>query len=111
MIILVHALRRRPDLSREMFAAHWRDIHAPLVRSLAGRLGIRRYVQLHAASEGAAFDGLAQVWVDSRSALKARLETPEGQEVASRIRADEEHFIDLSRTATLWASEHLIFGT
>ena len=47
MIKLVFALRRRGDLSRDEFQRYWREHHAPLVRSHAEVLGIRRYVQVH----------------------------------------------------------------
>ena len=45
MIKLTFALVRLPELTREAFQAYWFDHHAPLVKSVAETLRIRRYVQ------------------------------------------------------------------
>src|SRR2546430_16595413 len=47
MVKLVFCVRRRSELSREECQRYWREIHAPLVRSHAEVLRIRRYVQTH----------------------------------------------------------------
>ena len=41
MIKLSFCLHRLPNLSREAFQQYWFDVHAPLVRSVAGVLNIR----------------------------------------------------------------------
>ena len=46
MIKLVFCLRRLPQLSREEFQRYWFERHAPLVRSHAAALKIRRYVNV-----------------------------------------------------------------
>src|SRR5438309_3985732 len=83
MIKLVFCLRRRPELSREEFQRYWREQHAPLVRSHAEVLRIRRYVQVHSlpresqtalqASRGGPeeYDGVAELWWDSLDDLSA----------------------------------------
>ena len=118
MIKLVFALRRRQDLSRDEFQRYWREHHAPLVRSHAGTLGIRRYVQthtlpddVHAAlrmSRGAPepYDGVAELWFDSLDTLGAAVATDEGQAAALALLDDERRFIDHARSPLWLAQEH-----
>jgi uncharacterized protein (TIGR02118 family) len=118
MIKLVYMLRRRGDLSREEFQRYWREDHAPLVRSHAEVLGIRRYVQLHTladelhaplrASRGApeAYDGVAELWFDTVEAVGAGVATPEGQAAALTLFEDERQFIDHAASPVWLAEEH-----
>src|SRR6266705_1493946 len=113
MLKLVFPLRRLPSLSREEFQRYWYETHGPLVRKHAPALRIRRYVQLHTlddpmnavlrVSRGGeeAYDGIAELWWESRADLEAVLGTPEGQQAARELLDDERRFIDLSRSA-LW---------
>jgi uncharacterized protein (TIGR02118 family) len=106
MVKLVFCLSRRPELTEEEFHRIWRDEHAPLVRSHAAALGIRRYVQSHTAhpSLNAAlaatrdapihYDGVAELWFDSIDALGAAMSTPEGVAAGEALLADERRFID-----------------
>ena len=83
MIKLTFCLRRLPNLSLDAFQTYWRDTHAPLVRSHAETLKIRRYVQTHArpgpmsdairSSRDAPepFDGVAELWWDDWAALES----------------------------------------
>jgi uncharacterized protein (TIGR02118 family) len=121
MIKLIFVLRRRPDLTREQFQTYWREHHAPLVRSHAEVLGIRRYVQvhtlpdeLHAALRGSraapdAYDGVAELWFDSLEALGAA-GTDEGRAAALALLEDERRFIDHARSPLWLADEHLVVG-
>lgn len=116
MIKLVFALRRRPEMSRDEFQRYWRDNHAPLVRSHAEVLGIRRYVQTHTladeihallrASRGApeAYDGVAELWFDSAEAIAAGVATEAGQTAALALLEDERRFIDHANSP-LWLAE------
>jgi len=117
VIKLVFCLRRLPSLSLAEFQDYWLNNHAPLVRSHAGTLNIRRYVQTHttadpalqgalAASRGApdGFDGVAELWWESREEMAAGTATPEGREAARALLEDERRFIDHSRSP-LWISE------
>lgn len=118
MVKLVFCLRRRDDLSREEFQAYWRDHHAPLVASVADRLGIRRYVQTRTIDDrrGDAlrrsrggpepYDGVAELWFDGPDAL-----TVNGDDALAAARAlleDEARFIDLARSPIFLAEEHEI---
>ena len=121
MIKLVFCVRRRSDLSVDDFKKYWVENHAPLVKKHAAALGARRYVQSHTvedetnaelrASRGTteAFDGIAEVWWDSRDALTAVLSRPEGQAAGDELLEDERNFIDLSRSCLFLTDEHEIF--
>jgi uncharacterized protein (TIGR02118 family) len=118
MIKLVFALRRLPELTREEFQTYWREQHAPLVRSHADALGIRRYVQVHTLpddvhaalrmSRGApdAYDGVAELWFDSLEALAASVATEDGQAAAVALLEDEQRFID-HPSSPLWLAEEV----
>jgi uncharacterized protein (TIGR02118 family) len=107
---LVFCLRRLPALSREEFQRYWWETHGPLVRRHAAALRIRRYVQTHAlddpvqetlrATRGGpeAYDGVAELWWDSREDLDAALADPAAQRAAAELLEDERRFIDLARS-------------
>jgi uncharacterized protein (TIGR02118 family) len=121
MIKLTYCVRRRSDLSGEAFREYWLERHAPLVKKHAAALRARRYVQSHTvddatndalrASRGAmeAFDGITEVWWDSREDLAAALGTPEGQIAGRELLEDERNFIDLARSSLFLTEEHPIF--
>jgi uncharacterized protein (TIGR02118 family) len=117
VIKLVFCLSRLPSLSLAEFQDYWLNNHAPLVRSHAETLKIGRYVQSHtldeptfqtalSASRGApeGFDGVAELWWDSREEMAAGTATPEGRDAARVLLEDERKFIDHSRSP-LWISE------
>jgi len=122
MIKLVFCLHRLPQLSRAEFQRYWHEQHAPLVRSHAATLGIRRYVQTHTlehplndalqASRGGpdAYDGVAELWWDSADALAAAIATPEGRAAGEALLADERQFIDLARSPLFVAVERPIIA-
>ena len=107
-------------MTREEFQAYWREIHAPLVASVAETLNIRRYVQLHTmdaafnaairASRGGPdeFDGVAELWWDSLESLGAPGQTEEGRAAGAMLLEDERRFIDLSRSPLWFGEEHEI---
>jgi len=120
MIKLLFGLHRLPHLSRAEFQRYWIERHAPLVRSHAAALGIRRYVQTHTlddalndalqASRGGpeAFDGVAELWWDSAEALAAAIASPAGRAAGEALLEDERRFIDLARSPLFVAEEHPI---
>jgi uncharacterized protein (TIGR02118 family) len=121
MIKLVFCVRRRSDLSADDFKRYWIEKHAPLVEKHAAAVGAKRYVQSHtleddtnealrASREAAqAFDGIAEVWWESRDALIAALSRPEGQAAGAELLEDEHAFIDLARSSLFLTEEHEIF--
>jgi uncharacterized protein (TIGR02118 family) len=123
MVKLVFCLRRLPHLSREEFQRYWRETHGPLVRTHAGALRIRRYVQVHTlddplqdglrASRGGpeAFDGVAELWWESRADLAAAIADPAGQQAARALLDDERRFIDLARSPLWIGEEHQLIAS
>jgi uncharacterized protein (TIGR02118 family) len=65
MIKRVSLVRRRPDLSREEFLAHWMGPHAEIVRRLPGVRGLRFAVVERWSPVQAAWDGIGELWFDS----------------------------------------------
>jgi uncharacterized protein (TIGR02118 family) len=123
VIRLTYALRRRPELSREDFQRYWRENHAPLVRSHADTLRIRRYVQAHTAttplddalreSRSASvepFDGVAELWWDSVDDMAQAMATPEGAQAGRELLEDEAKFIDLAASPLWIARENVVVG-
>ncbi len=122
MIKLVFCLRRLPDFTRADFQRYWRETHGPLVRRHAPVLRIRRYVQLHTlddalnealrASRGGPepYDGVAELWWESRDDLAAAWSTPEGRQAGEALLEDERRFIDLARSPLWIAEEHAIIA-
>ena len=122
MIKLVFCLRRLPELSREEFQRYWFERHAPLVRSHAAALQIRRYVQTHTSeqplndalqgSRGGreAYDGVAGLWWESAEALASATATPEGRAAGAALLEDERRFIDLARSPLFVAVERAIIS-
>ena len=119
MIKLVFCARRLPHLSRAEFQHYWRTVHGPLVRSHAATLRIRRYVQLHTlddplqdalrGSRGGpeAYDGVAELWWDSREDLDAARADDAWRRAALELLEDERRFIDLTRSP-LWVSQEIV---
>lgn len=106
---LTALLRRNPALSHEEFAAHWRDVHGPLMRSLPGiEQRVLRYEQhpravapgLWTGSEGV--DGMAVQWFPRVDDLMAMIADPSYQE---KIAPDERHLLDLDRSLFVVTSE------
>jgi uncharacterized protein (TIGR02118 family) len=123
MVKLMYALRRRPEMTREAFQEYWRTRHAPLVRSHAAALGIRRYVQVHTAHDevsralpgargrmGEPYDGVAELWIDGLEDLARRMATQAGLDAARALLEDERAFIDFERSAMWLADEHVIIA-
>ena len=63
-------------------------------------------LEVSPAPEG--YDGVAELWWDSREDLKAGGATPEGRAAGTRLLDDERAFIDLARSPLWLAEEHAI---
>jgi hypothetical protein len=93
-------LTRRAELSHEEFRAHWRDVHAPLVRYVDY---LRGYVQHRFAppeernnsdQRAGRLDGLAEFWWDDRAAALRPMTDPRYTEHAQ---PDEPRFLDMAQ--------------
>jgi uncharacterized protein (TIGR02118 family) len=71
MIKRVSLVRRLPGLSHEEFVAHWSGPHVDLVRQLPGVRGLRLGVVKDWRPDGTGWDGVGEVWFDSRAAADA----------------------------------------
>lgn len=121
MVKIIFCLRRRPELSIEEFHRYWRDVHAPLVKSVAETLRIRHYAQSYTFCDDRtektitarsmdliSFDGVAELWWDSMDDVLAAGDTKEGRDAGRRLAADERNFIDLPNSVMFYATENKI---
>jgi uncharacterized protein (TIGR02118 family) len=111
MLKLMFCLRRLPSFTAEGFREYWLNKHAPLVRSVAHTLKIRRYVQCHTlgdprlaasvAARGATvepYDGVAELWWDSFEDFVSAGATSESRAAGRQLLEDERRFIDLANS-------------
>ncbi len=127
MIRITFCLTRKEGMSLEEFQDYWLTKHAPLVKSVADTLHIRRYVQLHtrtfAETDGvrasragslkaapAIYDGVAELWWDSMEDLNAAVSTEAGIAAGRLLLEDEAKFIDFSRSPLWYGEEEVIIG-
>jgi hypothetical protein len=114
-------LRRLPTLTGEAFQDYWLNSHAPLVRSVAPILRIRRYVQSHTFSDSrlaptiavrgatvAPYDGVAELWWESIDDLLAVGATAESRAAGRSLLEDERRFIDLANSPLFYVQEREI---
>ncbi len=79
-------LRRRADVSPEVFAHEWRVVHSGLVKTLPGVLGYRQNLITHRESpkgkvvgyEGLPIDGIVELWFENPETLNAAFASPQG---------------------------------
>ncbi len=106
MIKICEVCHRRPGMSVEDFQAYWRGTHGPIVARIPG---IRRYVQNHPRLSGykngeLICDGVAEIWVDDKEALRTMSRTPE----FAAAKQDEPNFIDGDSLVELLTEESII---
>lgn len=99
MFKVVTLMKRRAGLPIEAFQSRWLE-HAEIA---AGAPGLRRYVQSHTLPQGYArgerlYDGISEMWFDSREAWQAACEDATYGE---RIARDEQAFLDSSRKVVM----------
>jgi uncharacterized protein (TIGR02118 family) len=118
MIRLTYVLRRKPEMSRAEFQKYWRENHGPLVAGHAHSMNILRYVQVHTLEDATRqtdgprgameepYDGVAEVWWNSRDDLVSGMETEKGQAALQEVLEDETKFIDLPNSPLWLAYEY-----
>ena len=121
MIKLIFCLHRLPRLTRAEFQRYWFEHHAPLVARHSAVLKIRRYVQMHSATDNLndairasraapeMYDGVAELWFDSLDDIRGD-PTPERQAAGLALLEDERKFIDLPRSPLFFGEERRIVG-
>lgn len=99
---------RKPDLSRQQFHRHWREVHAPLARRIKT---LRRYVQSHRLPDAipgvreAPYEGIAEIWFDDLETGLGLGSDPDYLEGAYR---DEPNFIAKEGPTFLMTRENIV---
>jgi uncharacterized protein (TIGR02118 family) len=122
MIKLVYIVKKRADISEKDFHEYWLKTHGPLVRSFAKSMRAKKYVQSHTVHEDAGkqirntrpkmkdtYDGITEVWWDSREAFSGSGAAKDGAEAARALLEDESKFIDFEHSSIFLTEEHEIF--
>jgi uncharacterized protein (TIGR02118 family) len=122
MVKVVFCLRRQAHLTHEEFAKYWSEVHAPLVRRHQKVLRIVKYVQLHSdlgamteklrAFRGSpeAYDGVAEIWYESREALETLGRDPDARAASRELLDDERRFVDLQRSPIFMGDERAVIA-
>jgi len=122
VVKITFCLRRLPHLSPQEFRRHWYEIHAPLVRKHQKALRIVRYIQFHSdlgplteklrafRHSPEPYDGVAEIWYESREALKALGKDPSARAASREVLEDEKRFVDLARSPIWIGEERVIIG-
>jgi uncharacterized protein (TIGR02118 family) len=113
MIKMTVAVKRRPDLSRQDFARHYRDRHGPLVRTVhAYRAHCLKYIQNQAlyntafpVAEGDEWDAVTELWYEDLREFEAASTAPE---YMAQIRPDEIRFVDMNQLIIGIADERVL---
>ena len=117
MIKLIMCLTRRSDLSREQFQDYWQNSHGPFFMKNSGVMRAKKYLQSHTissplndgmkASRGMRdeYDGVAEVWFDSEEDLMEAMGSDEMQDLGEALVADENNFIDHSKSSAFLVRE------
>jgi uncharacterized protein (TIGR02118 family) len=123
MVKLIYCLTRREGLSFEQFSTYWSEEHAALVKRHADALGILRYVQSHTVAHDAnaalrenrrtlaPYDGVAEIFFKDLAALAQGNLSPQARAAQAELTADEDRFIDRSRSSVFVAEEHVVLGS
>lgn len=121
MLKIVYCITRKEGMSKDEFYRTWFEDHGPLVKELADDIGVVRYVQSHTTMDEAnvqmaawrgmesAYDGITEVWWESRESFIAVSTTPECIAANKVLRDDEARFIDFARSRQFVTEEHEIF--
>ena len=114
MIKFTAMLRRNPALTHEQFVAHHKRDHAALFMSLAAsQQHVRRYVQSHTVDvevpgmPASRYDGMTEIWFDDLAGFAAVFTSAE---YLSKVRPDEESFLDLASGDTSLTTENVVHG-
>lgn len=118
MIKFVMCITRHPDMGRDAFRDYWLNKHGPFFMENASAMRAIKYVQsltldtplndgLRASRDmQAAYDGVAEVWFESETALVEGMGSPEGQKLGDALLEDEKNFIDHSKSCAFIVEEH-----
>jgi len=118
MLRLTFLIRRKQGMTREAMQRYWLEEHAPLVASHSQTLSMLRYVQVHTTDDDHGrltgrrgemeepYDGVAEVWWDSKEAMVEATRSEEGRQIDQILRSDEEQFMDLEHSVAWFNYEY-----
>jgi uncharacterized protein (TIGR02118 family) len=93
MMKRISLLRRKEDISKEAFSAHWAGPHAVIAKDFQGLV---KYTQNHvvqrldpAPHDAYSTDGMAELWFPSDESMQAALASP----VLAQLSEDEPRFL------------------
>ncbi len=110
MVKISFCLRRRAELTHQAFLDYWKNEHGALVQQHQAVLRIARYIQFHGeygsltsklmAFRGSPepYDGIAEIWYESRSALETLGQDPAARAASRLLLEDEKRFVDLKNS-------------
>ena len=106
MVKAVALITRKSGISREEFAKHYEEVHAPL--ALKHLPMIKRYLRNHVidipGAEGPDFDCVTEFWLDSMEDTLRVVEFLQS-DAGQVIRDDEQKFLDSEKTVFFLADE------
>jgi len=110
-------LRRNPNITREQFRHHWRELHGPWAMRHPEVFGFRHYVQNHAPADAddnplarernapPAFDGVSEIYRDAPTA------SPEAvAALRQEFHEDEKNFLDIDASPVFLGEVRVIIG-
>jgi uncharacterized protein (TIGR02118 family) len=111
LIKAIALIKRRPDISREQFARHYEEVHAPLaLRYFRGWKGyIRNHVVETLRGGEPVFDCISEFWFSDLQGIKDTVAFT-ASEAAEPIRDDELSFMDRANNVSCMVSEEVILG-
>jgi hypothetical protein len=123
MIKLTYLIKKRQDLSDDIFLKYWRVAHANLVKSTLSTLNVTKYVintkldtvcnlcvrQARQLAE-AHYDGIIELWWPSIEAYQQGVGSPPGMAAMDAIIDAEKRFIDFSRSVAFFTEQENVFA-
>jgi uncharacterized protein (TIGR02118 family) len=97
----ISLVRRKDGLSVEAFVEHWLGPHAEIIRTMPGLRGYRVDVITDWLGDEERWDGVGELWFDTREDLDAAFAA-----VADELAADRASFLAEARTAIV--EEHVL---
>ena len=105
MIHILYFITRKPTIPDDEFHRYWREVHGPIAKKIQQN---KRYAQSHRIpfdAMNSSYDGVAEVWVENETALRALRQSPAYLQGAL---ADEPNFIDMNRVEWMVTNDHVI---
>ena len=104
-------IKRRPDISREEFARHYEEVHAPLALNYFRdwKAYIRNHVVETLRGEEPVFDCISEFWHADWKGIERTMEF-NASAAAQPLRDDELSFMDIPANFSFLVSEEVILG-